>query len=209
MITLTMSIDEVKAQIMRDYVEVMDYSYTKEAAFAKRVKKASVYPVRAYTEYVSKSRNKWLILYEALNRKHTGQKALMRLVCCVNAENGYYAYVPAILNYEVVSLLLLVPHLFRRYSERAGVDKTGLDLIRHYIENNNAFKPEVVTRNGKMYLQAASDFGVALGEQFEEGVFLLKTFVSWEETFDDQYALHDPLKAVVANLEDLAEEFLR
>lgn len=219
MITYKMKPEEVLDEVLLDYEEVFRFSDTKDNAFRKRVQKASVFPVRAYADYVSKRRNKWLVLFEARSKKHTGDNALLHLVCYANMQGGYYAYFPIFNNGRIVQLLVFPPHFFQRYAERAEVDKTGVQLIRHYFERNYSYFLDSEIKNSEIdenaikdtdiYIQGITEQGIALGNILGIGIIILKTFIAWDDTFEDQHKRFFPMTTVIAEVKREEDELVR
>ena len=209
MITQTMSPEEIKEAVLADYAEVFYYSDTKDSAFRKRVKKASVFPVRAYSLYTSKSKNTWMILFEALSRKHVNDNAFLKFICYANFKNGYHVYfITRFKNNETV-LAIYPPHFFQRYAQRNKVDKSGLELIRHYMErnyNSMIFAEEV---DEQELLQGTTEEGISLGLKISEKVFVYKTFISWDMSFEDQKKHRIPFSEALAELKKEEDEIVR
>lgn len=94
---------------------------------------------------------------------------------------------------------------FQRYAQRAKVDKTGLDLIRHYFEINGNFVFDVKRRGTELYLQGVAEEGLLLGTMLENKVVIVRTFVGWDGTFKDQYNDMHPMMEIIDEMQHSEE----
>jgi hypothetical protein len=86
-----------------------------------------------------------------------------------------------------MSKTVYLPHVFLRYSQRVGVRKTGIDLIKHYFEHNHygessndkRFVGKSVRYNDKDNIGVSVEEGVLFGEQ-KEDTFVAKTFITYD-----------------------------
>lgn len=209
MITFYMTPEEARDEVLKDYEEVFKFTDTKDAKFRKRVCKASVFPVRAYSDFVTKRKNKWIVFFEARSKKNTGPNAMLHFVCYINMHDGYYAYMPMFWNERLKYMLIFAPHFFQRYAERAKVDKTGIDLIRHYFTLNPSCCVDSEIKDGIVSMQGVTDEGVCLGSLMHNDIVLLKTFIAWDNTFKEQKLRFLPWMEDVKKWRNKEDEMVR
>ena len=81
MITTSMTPSELLEEIKADYPNVFAISDTKDAKVSRIINKSGIFPVRIYSFVTTKRKNKWLILWEAYNKKDIGDNCRISFVC--------------------------------------------------------------------------------------------------------------------------------
>lgn len=191
MIVPAMTYNEIIDEIKRDIPFVFDLSVKKDRKVRRLVLKASVFPLRIYSFVTSKNKNRWLLTWEAHNRKNINDNILFAMICIANHANGRLAIMPNFNNSKDLSFSIFLPHFFQRFAERIKIDSTGEDLIRRYFQYNANFgidiKKEMVSETKYTILATGtSTEGVALGHQLADGSFLFKTFITYEMSKGEQ-----------------------
>lgn len=200
MITHSMTPREMFLEIKKDHPLVADYCNTKANAFRRKVLKSTVFPVRIYSDFISKRNNKWIVFFEARSKKHTGNNALTSFVCYVNMQNGYHAYFPTKVFGNLWLVYMFPPHFFKRYAERANVNKSGIELIRHFFQRNYTYYLNFEVENNVGYVKATTEEGIMFGEQLCKGLMIIKTFIAWDNTFKDQHDEFFPNTKIIAEV---------
>ena len=123
-------------------------------------------------------------MWEALNRKCTGDSILNTFVAYIETSGGRVAYMPSLIKGDL-KVLIFQPHFFRRFAERTGVQETGIDLIRRFFELNNGFyytfveRPTAFRNVVSREVHGSSTEGVAMGSISRDGnTMFFRTFVS-------------------------------
>ena len=88
---------------------------------------------------------------------------------------------------KLISPIVVLPHTFKRYAERCKVDKTGLDLIKHFFTINNYFadchNQDIVGRkvryNGEEHVACCVNEGILLGQQ-QGDLLIIRTFITYD-----------------------------
>ena len=90
---------------------------------------------------------------------------------------------------KFITPMVLLPHVWKRYKdpERGNVQKSGIDLIKHYFMNNphgaDSHNQKVVGRsvryNGEVHQSCCVNDGVLLG-QIVNGIYIAKTFITYD-----------------------------
>jgi hypothetical protein len=104
---------------------------------------------------------------------------------------------------------VFVQHAFDRYAERANIKNTGLDLIRHslvhqyggHVITDQRLAGRSVRYNGRDHQFIAINDGVLLGD-VEDGIFIARTFITYEMATGKQYEIFSNAKDRVFSLED-------
>lgn len=175
MIVTTMNDKEILTLLLSECEEVLAFSDTKDRAFRRKVIKSSVFPVYAYAEYISKSKNHWILLFESKSKKEIGDNIRYVSVCISNTIKGYYAFMVSYIQGKP-HLIMYPPHFFQRYKDRYCVDKTGKELIIHFFTHNYSY----VFNFAKEEVHGSTKHGVALGVMTENYNILFRTFISYE-----------------------------
>lgn len=185
MIVTRMTEAELVAELMRDLRAAMAYSDTKNQIVRRRVIKATRFPVKMESEFVSPRKNRWLLFFEAKNKKEIDDNIRLTFVCVYNTPIGWHAAMFSSLknhNYWCI----FPPHFFSRYRLRTDREETGIDLIKEYFRLNFDFAYKVE----KEGLFASSTEGVGFAMETIGGNLLFKTFLTPEMLRSDQIEVH-------------------
>lgn len=179
----TFNEQDIQRELEADFASVMHASNAVDHKFRRFVLKSKRYPVRVIQEYNSPKRNKWLVFYEAKHKRAVGDNTHIAFVCVAHSDRGYYAfYVFDVIDDNRLRIAMYPPHFFQRYSDRARVDKHGIELIKHFFQHNNGFRAQI---DGS-HLRATCAEGMCLGRVSEHSNFLFKTFLSPDILREDQ-----------------------
>jgi hypothetical protein len=182
---------EIRDEVLKDLKNVFPFVQNhKDPKFRKMVIKASRFPVKAYTEYVSQRKNRWLALFEARNKKEGMDQYRFVLVCLYDSPHGRYA-VSAVFDNNMACLMFFAPHFFGRYAERMELDLSGTPLIRHYFENNHNWrcdfpKSSASSSRTRLEIFATSAEGIGMGYMTDYGNIMLCTFITYEMAKGEQ-----------------------
>ena len=83
--------------------------------------------------------------------------------------------------------MVMTPHMWKRYAERTGTDKSGTELIKHYFSTNihgkDTRNQHIVGRsvryNGEQHMCCCVDEGVLLGQE-HGNLFIARTFITYD-----------------------------
>jgi hypothetical protein len=146
-----------------------------------------------WKEYTSPRKNRYLffsrVFDKHMNRILTGVGVIR------HTSEGMTVYTTWLGDQKLISPMVLTPHMWKRYAERAKVDKHGIDLIKHYFLNNphgkDSDNQKVVGRsvrwNGEDHLSCCVTEGVLLGQEFGK-YYLVRTFITYDMTTGMQQA---------------------
>ncbi|HBG40249.1 MAG TPA: hypothetical protein DDW85_02395 [Porphyromonadaceae bacterium] len=184
MIVYGMNEKEVSDEVLRDLKNVYRYEDAKRNKFRRRVLKATTFPVYYCYTYISPLKNKWVVILEARNKNEVLDKCRVTFSATYNTPHGIYSILVTFIDGRPV-LCFYPPHFFRRYKERSGKDKTGIDLIVDYFTYNSGCLFRAIDKviDNETYISevfGTINGGIVLGLMTSENNFLLKTFVSVE-----------------------------
>lgn len=190
MIVFTMEESEIMKEIKTDFPHVYKYSEHYDSIFRRKVVKAKKYPIFMNVAYISPKKNKWLIFYEARSKKEFGKYSRLAFVTYIESERGIYAIMTAFTNSNP-HLVIYQPHFFKRYSERFGIDMSGISLITHYFTSNHSYvysySTHIISKDSyQEEVFGSSKDGVALGIRTTGGNVLFKTFITYSMTKGEQ-----------------------
>lgn len=178
---------ELLQEIKKDLPNVVSISNNKDAKVRRIILKSASFPVYLHSYITSPRKNKWIILWEARNKKNVGDDSLISFVCYQETAHGRYAYMPTWADKKLI-LIVYPPHFFSRFAERMDLSLSGVDLIRRYFEKNNSYAYELGTADDDaQQIYGSSVEGIALGLRYtEHDIILFKTFITYEMTKGSQ-----------------------
>ena len=186
MIIESMTIDEIVAEVQEDLKDITRKSDFKQPKVDKIILKSKMFPVYVHSEFISKRKNKWLVLWEGRTEQHVGKNSLKTFICICEKANGRYAIMPNFFK-QRFTCLIFIPHFFARYAKRFNVNRTGIDLIRRFFQQNPSFaysyKIQSDNKNKhRIHVYGKSKEGSALGIKlnYKDDLVLFKTFISEE-----------------------------
>ena len=83
--------------------------------------------------------------------------------------------------------MVITPHMFKQYARRANVEKSGIELIKHYFNcnphgadtNNQKIVGRSVRYNGQTHLSCCVNDGILLG-QMASDLYIVRTFITYD-----------------------------
>ena len=159
----------------------------------RRALKCTRWPMHIWKEYTSTRKNRYLFFSRVFD-KHM-KRILTGVGVIRHTSEGTTVYTTWLGDQKLISPMVLTPHMWKRYAERAKVDKHGIDLIKHYFLNNphgkDSDNQKVVGRsvrwNGEDHLSCCVPQGVLLGQEFGK-YYLVRTFITYDMTTGIQQA---------------------
>ena len=192
MLVDSMTFDEVRKEVMSEYDTMLRIAYYRKKSAEHFAKRQTKFPCVYLTEWMSPKKNRWLIMYILFKRNtHKGKAGIMG--CCFQKYPKGFALHQTALNYNKdVYITTYLPHFFERYAERMHVDKTGVDLIKHFYRHNHAADNDTTQElSGKgsrtdNSIHMCFDEGIGMGEYLNFEHVVLKTFVTYDMTSGEQ-----------------------
>jgi hypothetical protein len=168
----------------------------------RRALKCTRWPIHIWKEYTSPRKNRYLFFSRVFD-KHM-KRILTGVGVIRHTSEGMTVYTTWLGDQKLISPMVLTPHMWKRYAERAKVDKHGIDLIKHYFLNNphgkDSDNQKVVGRsvrwNGEDHLSCCVTEGVLLGQEFDK-YYLVRTFITYDMTTGMQQQEFDTQRAKI------------
>lgn len=151
----------------------------------RRVLKSTHFPLNLWFDYTSARKNRYLFFTRLFDKKM--KRILTGIAVPRLTKDGLYVYTSWLADHKLIFPMVLMPHMFKRYSERVGVEKSGIDLVKHYfIHNshgkdtrNNRVMAKSVRWNGEDHQACCVNDGVLLG-QVVDGIYIVRTFITYD-----------------------------
>lgn len=151
----------------------------------RRVLKSTHFPLNLWFDYTSARKNRYLFFTRLFDKKM--KRILTGIAVPRLTKDGLYIYTNWLADHKLIFPMVLTPHMFKRYSERVRVEKSGIDLVKHYfIHNshgkdtrNNRVMAKSVRWNGEDHQACCVNDGVLLG-QVVDGIYIVRTFITYD-----------------------------
>ena len=185
MIVETMTHAEVYKELEREREAVTTWWRCNLAKQRRRVLKSTRFPLNLWFDYTSARKNRYLFFTRLFDKKM--KRILTGIAVPRLTKDGLNVYTSWLADHKLIFPMVLTPHMFKRYSERAGVEKSGIDLVKHYfIHNshgkdtrNNRVMAKSVRWNGEDHQACCVNDGVLLG-QVVDGIYIVRTFITYD-----------------------------
>lgn len=177
---------EVYQELERDRETLTSWWHYRRLELQRRALKCQKFPLSVWYDYTSPRKVRYLIYTRIFDKRMrhilTGIVALRRM------SDGWTLYTTWLGYQQLIAPMVIIPHVLKRYAERANVQKTGIDLIKHYFAHNSIGKDSrdqrVVARsvrwNGEEHRSSCTNEGVLLGQQQQDGIFIARTFITYD-----------------------------
>lgn len=185
MIVDSMTHEEVYAELEKEREAVTRWWRHQLDDQRRRALKCRQFPFHIWREYTSTRRNRY-IFFSRIFDKH--MKTILTGVGVIrHTSEGMTVYTTWLHDQQLISPMVLLPHMWKRYAERANVAKHGIELVKHYFLNNPHGKDtdnqKVVGRsvrwNGEDHLSCCVNDGVLLGQQSGR-IYIVRTFITYD-----------------------------
>jgi hypothetical protein len=153
----------------------------------RRALKCRQFPYHIWREYTSTRKNRYLFFSRIFDKKM--RKILTGVAVVRHTDEGLTVYTTWLGDQKLISPMVLLPHVWKRYQDpkRGNVQKSGIELVKHYFMNNPHGKDtdnqKVVGRsvrwNGEDHLSCCVNDGVLLG-QIVDGIYIARTFITYD-----------------------------
>lgn len=185
MIVESMTHAEVYKELEREREAVTTWWRCNLANQRRRVLKSNHFPLNLWFDYTSARKNRYLFFTRLFDKKM--KRILTGIAVPRLTKDGLYVYTSWLADHKLIFPMVLMPHMFKRYSERVGVEKSGIDLVKHYfIHNshgkdtrNNRVMAKSVRWNGEDHQACCVNDGVLLG-QVVDGIYIVRTFITYD-----------------------------
>lgn len=188
-----MTHEEVYAELARDREAVTTWWRHRLYDQRRRALKCQQFPYYIWREYTSARKNRYLFFSRVFDKR---MKTILTGIAVIrHTSDGMTVYTTWLGDQKLITPMVMLPHMWKRYAERVKVQKHGIELIKHYFLNNTHGKDsdnqKIVGRsvrwNGEDHLSCCVPDGVLLGQQHGE-LYIVRTFITYEMTTGMQQA---------------------
>ena len=184
---------EVYAEIAKERETVTTWWRHQLEDNRRRALKCTKFPMHIWREYTSARKNRYVFFSRVFDKRM--RHILTGVVVVRHTSDGLTVYTTWLCGQNLISPMVLTPHMWKRYAERVKVDKHGIELIKHYFLNNphgkDSDNQKVVGRsvrwNGEEHLSCCVPQGVLLGQESDK-YYLVRTFITYDMTTGMQQA---------------------
>ena len=187
MIVDSMTHAELYAELAKEREAVTRWWRYQLAEQRRRAFKCRQFPYHIWREYTSTRKNRYLFFSRIFDKKM--RKILTGVAVVRHSSEGLMVYTSWLGDQRLISPMVLLPHVWKRYQDpkRGNVQKSGIDLIKHYFMNNphgkDSDNQKVVGRsvrwNGEVHQSCCVNDGVLLG-QIVDGIYIARTFITYD-----------------------------
>ena len=202
---------EVYREIDKDIDNVARWWLGKRKKLTDIAKWTIKLPRKTWFDYESPRKNKYIVLSIIMGRKYNNES-----MTCVAAlqkmDRGYAVYGTRFPWQYNADRLVYLPHVFDRYHDRGNVQKTGIDLIKHFLERNihgdtslgDQFAGRSVRYKGRDNMALSVNDGVLLGEDVED-IFVAHTFITYDMATEIQREEFESRRKNVMNEKEILD----
>jgi hypothetical protein len=199
---------EVYAELSKEREAVIVWSRYQLDDQRRRALKCTRFPMHIWREYTSARKNRYVFFSRVFDKR---MKTILTGVAVIrHTSEGMTVYTTWLSDQRLISPMVLTPHMWKRYAERAKVGKHGIELIKHYFLNNphgkDSDNQRVVGRsvrwNGEDHLSCCVTDGVLLGQESGK-YYLVRTFITYDMTTGMQQAEFDTQRSKIMTDRDL------
>ena len=185
MIVDTMTHEEVYQELEREREAVTTWWRHQLNDQRRQAMKCQRFPMHIWKDYTSPRRNRYVFFSRVFDKR---MKTILTGVAAIRrTSDGLTVYTTWLDDQKIISPMVLLPHMWKRYSERAKVGKHGIELIKHYFLNNphgkDSDNQRVVGRsvrwNGEDHVSCCVPDGVLLGQQ-SGLLYIARTFITYD-----------------------------
>ena len=206
---------EVYKEIDRDMDELARWWEGKRKMLTNIAKWTTKLPRTTWYEYTSQRKNRYIILSVIMGRKYNDE-SLTGLFVLRKMDRGYALYVSKFPWQHRTSPHVILPHVFDQYHnpERGNVQKTGIELIKHFMERNSygelshgdKFSGRSVRYKGRDNLCKSVNDGVLLGE-IVDNIFIVHTFITYDMAAGLQRKEFEKNKGLILSNEEIIRQY--
>jgi hypothetical protein len=206
---------EVYREIEKDINELARWWDGQRKVLTNIAKWTTKLPRKAWYEYTSTRKNRYIVLSIITGRKYNDD-SITGLFALRKMDKGYAVYVSRFPWQYHAAPHVILPHVFDQYHnpERGNVQKTGIELIKHFMERNSygelsrgdKFSGRSVRYKGRDNLCKSVADGVLLGEIVDD-MFIVHTFITYEMATGLQREEFEKKRGLILSNEEIVEAY--
>jgi hypothetical protein len=210
-----MTPEEVYRELEKDMGEVAGWWMKKRQLQVRIAKWTIKLPRTTWFEYESSRKNRYMVLSIIMGRNYNDE-SMTGLMALQKMDKGFAVYVSKFPWQRNACPHVFLPHVFDRYHdpERGNVKKTGIELIKHFMERNaygeisrgDKFSGRSVRYKGRDNIAKCVTDGVLLGE-ITNDIFVAHTFITYEMTTGLQREEFEKNKGIILSNDELMRRY--
>lgn len=201
---------EVYEELERDRESISNWWHHTRDAQRRRTLKATKFPLMLSFEHTSPRRNKYIFFTRIFDKRM--KRILTGILVPRRTPEGLSAYTTWLEHQKFISPIIILPHAFKRYAERCGVDKSGIELITHFFTINNHFADshnqriagKSVRYNGEEHVASCVNEGILLGQQ-QGDLLVIRTFITYDMCSGLQHKVLDDMRKTIYTDKEMYE----
>lgn len=207
MIVQSMVYSEVKAELSKDMESLWAYYGHQKKRIERAARGARSFPCCHFMEYTSPRKNRWLIATHIFRKfVHKGGAGCM--FCCLQKYPRGWALHCQVLNRNLRPYTLtILPHVFDQYVSRIGLEKSGIEVIKHFIIKNmnsqNDFTKKFSGRKSRERETESAHLcmseGILMGEVMDEDHIVIHTFITYDMTTGKQKEVFEQRRSEIGD----------
>lgn len=214
MIVDSMTHEEVYQELARDRDSMTRWWRHQLKELRRPMLKCTKFPYHIWREYTSPRKIHYLFFSRVFDKKMRG--ILTGIAVIRRTSEGMTIYTNWLADQKLISPMAFIPHVWKRYAERTGTDKTGIELLKHYFRNNpngkDSHNQRAVGRsvryNGEEHLANCVTEGVLLGQQ-QGDLFIAKTYITYDMCCGRQQEEFEGCKKQILTVKEMYEQAKR
>ena len=187
MIVDSMTHAEVYQELERDREAVTKWWDHQKEAMRRQVLKSTCFPIVKWFEHTTPRKNRYLFFMRIFEKRM--RHILTGVAVLRYTSDGLTVYTSWLEGQKLIQPMVLLPHMWKRYQDpkRGNVQKSGVELVKHYFfhnshgkdTQNNRIMGKSVRWNGEEHQACCVNDGVLLG-QVVDNIYIVRTFITYD-----------------------------
>lgn len=185
MIVDSMTHKEVFQELDRDREDLSDWWRNKMRSRLRQIAKSRQFPLKIGFDYTSKRKIRYYISSVFLDRH--AKRYMVIVIAFRRTAKGLTTYTSRLSKQPLHVPKVFTPHFWKRYAERAKVNRSGFELVKHFFDRNalgratdeERLVPRCVRYNGDLHISGCTPDGVMLGTM-EDDYYIARTFITYD-----------------------------
>ena len=174
-----MTYDEMYRELTEDFMELRAWMSHRWKDIRRRSLKARTFPFVVRHTHITSSHNEWTYNVSVFKKLRAGERACSMTYTRLRTDDGdYYMMVHPVTD-SVLHVCAYLPHFFKRYAKRMGLNLSGHELADHYFMHND--KGVRIAQPDTQYdLCLCMEEGIAMGKLLNDRMIIYKTFIRYD-----------------------------
>lgn len=189
-----MTYAEIAKEARADLPLIFGYYKHQRKLIERVARSATRFPCAHFIDYTTPTRNRYLLVTHIFRRfVHRGGAGFYPILI-QKKERGYAAHHLLLDKHKTEYMMTLLPHVYDQYAARKNINKTGIELVKHFAAHNmtseNDYTKDLSSREAKKRdtdsAHICMDEGVLMGELVSEDHIVIHTFITYDMTSGHQ-----------------------